>query len=145
MTTTAPLRQHHQHCDELFASAEEAVTKGDWANGGQSLESFLQEMENHFQCEEQTLFPAFEAATGMSQGPTQVMRIEHGQMRELMQQMQEALAQQDADSFGGAAETLLIFMQQHNMKEENILYPMCDQRVGTDVAEKVQVALHSHA
>jgi iron-sulfur cluster repair protein YtfE (RIC family) len=41
--------------------------------------------------------------------------------------MNEALVARDAENFAGAAETLLILMQQHNMKEENILYPMCDQ------------------
>lgn len=79
------------------------------------------------------LFPAFENATGMTQGPTQVMRMEHGQMRELTEQMNQALAAQDADAFAGAAETLLILMQQHNMKEENILYPMCDQALAGQV------------
>jgi hypothetical protein len=29
----------------------------------------------------------------------------------------------------GNAETLLIMMQQHNVKEENVLYPMCDQHL----------------
>jgi hypothetical protein len=27
---------------------------------------------------------------------------------------------------------LLIMMQQHNLKEENILYPMCDQALAGD-------------
>jgi len=34
-----------------------------------------------------------------------------------------------ADDYAGTAETLLIIMQQHNVKEENVLYPMCDQRL----------------
>ncbi|TRZ68118.1 MAG: hemerythrin domain-containing protein, partial [Rhodocyclaceae bacterium] len=33
------------------------------------------------------------------------------------------------------AETLLILMQQHNMKEENILYPMCDQALAAQVEQ----------
>ena len=45
-----------------------------------------------------------------------------------------ARAAQDADAYSGEAETLLIMMQQHNMKEENMLYPMCDQRL-TDQTE----------
>jgi len=28
-------------------------------------------------------------------------------------------------------------MQQHNMKEENILYPMCDQHLAADLAALV--------
>lgn len=63
----------------------------------------------------------------MSAGPSQVMRFEHAQMRELLAQMNDAVARRDAGRFSGAAETLLVMMQQHNMKEENILYPMCDR------------------
>jgi iron-sulfur cluster repair protein YtfE (RIC family) len=33
----------------------------------------------------------------------------------------------------GNAETLLIMMQQHNVKEENVLYPMCDQHLTAQV------------
>ncbi len=58
------------------------------------------------------------------------MRLEHAQMRPLLAQLEAACAARDGDGYAGAAETLLILMQQHNMKEENILYPMCDQALG---------------
>jgi iron-sulfur cluster repair protein YtfE (RIC family) len=124
---TEPLRHHHKHCDDLFASAEAAVVDRDWSGAQQKLPEFIAEMETHFRSEEETLFPAFEAATGMTMGPTRMMRLEHAQMRELFEQMSSALASRDSTVFAGAAETLLVLMQQHNMKEENILYPMCDR------------------
>ena len=37
------------------------------------------------------------------------------------------IAQRDADGFLGNSETLNTLMQQHNMKEESILYPMTDR------------------
>jgi hemerythrin-like domain-containing protein len=88
-------------------------------------------IETHFRTEEEMLFPAFEAATGMVGGPTQMMRMEHAQMRDLIEQMEGALTARAADNFAGAAGTLLVFMQQHNMKEENILYPMCNRTLVT--------------
>lgn len=124
---TEPFRHHHKHCDNLFVEAEAAVAARDWTNARDLLAAFHTELETHFRTEEEVLFPAFEAATGMTMGPTRMMRVEHAQMRELLEQMVIALGKQDRDSFAGAAETLLIFMQQHNMKEENILYPMCDR------------------
>lgn len=135
MSITAPLFQHHKHCDEIFASAEDACANGDWAAGEKAFALLLDQLETHFASEEEVLFPAFEAATGMTSGPTEVMRGEHRQMRDLLAQMQGALAARDGDGFGGAAETLLILMQQHNMKEENILYPMCDQALGAQGAQ----------
>ena len=131
MPITTPLFQHHKHCDELFAGAEAACANGDWAAGEKAFALLVDELETHFCSEEELLFPAFEKATGMTSGPTEVMRGEHRQMRDLLQQMRAGLADRDADVFEGGAETLLILMQQHNMKEENILYPMCDNALGS--------------
>ena len=131
MPITAPLYQHHKHCDQIFADAEEACGNADWTAGAAAFELLRGQLETHFACEEELLFPAFEAATGMSSGPTEVMRGEHHQMRALLAQMQGAVESRDSDAFGGGAETLLILMQQHNLKEENILYPMCDNALGS--------------
>ena len=55
------------------------------------------------------------------------MRMEHSQMRGLLQSMAEMLERKDQNGFLGDAETLLILMQQHNMKEEQIVYPMAER------------------
>jgi len=39
--------------------------------------------------------------------------------------------------FAGHAETLHILMQQHNMKEEQVLYPMTDRLLGGQAADLV--------
>ncbi|MBE0613625.1 MAG: hemerythrin domain-containing protein [Burkholderiales bacterium] len=133
---TEVLPAHHKHCDDLFVAAEEAVQSGDWTAATPACARLCDQMKAHFTAEEDTLFPAFEAATGNSSGPTRVMRMEHEQMRPLLAQLEAACAAQDGEAYAGAAETLLILMQQHNMKEENILYPMCDQALGAE-AEKI--------
>lgn len=129
---TQVLPDHHRHCDDLFVAAEEAAQRADWAAAGPAFERFHGQMKAHFEAEEKLLFPAFEAATGMSAGPTQMMRHEHEQMRGLLAQLAAACEARDGEAYAGAAETLLMLMQQHNMKEENILYPMCDQALGAE-------------
>ena len=144
MSITTPLFQHHKHCDELFADAESACGRGDWEAGAKLFALLHDQLEAHFSSEEELLFPAFEAATGMTTGPTEVMRGEHRQMRDLLGQMSSGLAERDGDAFSGAAETLLILMQQHNMKEENILYPMCDNALGgSDVGATLSERLNA--
>ena len=132
---TQPLHDHHKHCDNLFAEAEEAAHKKRWPQCLESFRRFRGELEAHFSTEEQVLFPAFETASGMVAGPSQVMRFEHAQMRDLLGQIEQAATQQNLDQFSGSAETLLVLMQQHNMKEENILYPMCDQHLAGETPE----------
>ena len=117
----------HRRCDEFFVAAEGAASQGDWDKAQNEFNEFRQAIEQHFAMEEEALFPSFEEASGNSMGPTQVMRYEHQQMRELFDEMAEAVAAKNADDFLGSAETLLILMQQHNRKEESILYPMSDQ------------------
>ncbi len=138
------LGKHHKHCDELFVRAESSALGGRWPEAIADVAGFRGDLEAHLAAEESLLFPAFEAATGMSGGPTQVMRLEHGQMRELLAQLESAVGNRDVESFSGAAETLLVLMQQHNMKEENILYPMCDGSLGartTELIGRLQQAL----
>ena len=138
------LPNHHRHCDDLFVNAEDAVQRGDWATALPAFERFRAQMNAHFEVEEGLLFPAFEAATGMSQGPTEMMRHEHEQMRSLLLQLAAACEARDGAAYAGAAETLLMLTQQHNMKEENILYPMCDQALGAeaeDLAAKMSATL----
>jgi iron-sulfur cluster repair protein YtfE (RIC family) len=124
------MTQDHRHCDDSYATAEEKVAAGQWDEAGQSWTTFRNALETHLHKEEGVLFPAFEAQTGNTQGPTAVMRMEHEQMRSLVSEMEEAIVAKDADSFLGLAETLMILTQQHNMKEEQILYPMSDQVLG---------------
>jgi hemerythrin-like domain-containing protein len=119
----------HQACDDEFASIERALAGGDWAKTIAAIDAFVAAMDRHLGVEESVLFPAFEQATGMTMGPTRVMRMEHAQMRGLFDEMRAAAVDRDEGALRGQAETLLIMMQQHNLKEENILYPMCDQHL----------------
>lgn len=124
---TAHMANEHRHCDDLFAAAENTASAGDWPAASTAWDGFCRELENHLQREEQFLFPAFEAQTGNTQGPTAVMRQEHSQIRALLQQMTSAASSQDEEEFLGGADTLQILISQHNMKEEQMLYPMSDQ------------------
>ncbi len=126
-TISSYMEKDHKRCDEFFAEAEQAASKSDWERAKGAFEQFRRAIDDHFSMEEKELFPALEQAAGGPMGPTQVMRMEHDQMRGLFAEMEEALAAKDEDAFLGAAETLLILMQQHNAKEEQIVYPLSDQ------------------
>lgn len=143
---TTALETHHKSCDDYFAAADDAARHQDWVACAAALRAFREALEAHFGIEEEALFPAFEQRTGMAGGPTQVMRMEHGQMRTLADELNQALQRRDADAFAGTAETLLIMLQQHNLKEENILYPMCDRALaqdGNSLRQRIDAALET--
>ena len=52
--------------------------------------------------------------------------MEHGMMRDLFQELRQELGRRNGERCLGLCETLLVLMQQHNLKEEQILYRMAD-------------------
>lgn len=127
------LTSDHRLCDETLANLEAAVSENNWVDATRLSTQFYKEMHRHFNCEETILFPAFEEASGMTVGPTMIMRMEHVQMREMLNQLSEAVAAKNLDRVLGISETLMIYIQQHNGKEEQMLYNMCDMHLSSQV------------
>ena len=130
------LTADHRRCDHFFAGAE-APVKPDWASIQENFTQFHSALIHHFFMEEKVLFPAFEQVTGNTMGPTRMMRMEHEQMLELCTRMAVAMGTQDETEYSGVAETLLILLQQHNIKEEQVLYPMSDQMLSGQMTELI--------
>lgn len=121
----------HKACDDEFAVAEQAAFEENWSEAEAAFKAFNNDMARHFRTEEDLLFPALTSAGGPS-GPVHIMRMEHTQIRGLLEQMAAAVASKDAQEYAGLSETLLMVMQQHNRKEENILYPIMDQTLAKE-------------
>ena len=117
--------QDHRDCDALWAKAEQAAD-GDPAAAKEAFQAFDRAMRRHLAMEEEVLFPAFEGAGGMPGGcgPTFVMRQEHEQMRGVLDAIADAVEAGDLNEALDQGDTLLMLIQQHNLKEEGVLYPM---------------------
>ncbi len=132
MNITQYLTEEHRKCDNVYAEIEKAVSEGNWEDAEKLFKEFKEKTLLHFKKEEEVLFPEFEERTGIVMGPTQVMRMEHNQARELLNRMEEAIRNKNKDEFLSLGESLMILIQQHNMKEEQILYPMSDQNLNAE-------------
>jgi len=116
------LAAQHRELDHVLEAADNACRTP------QALSAVvrLQEtMEHHLGIEERFLFPAFEERAG-SGGPLVVMRDEHHAIRDLCQQARAALGAEDHKGCARILDTLTVLVQQHHLKEENVLYPMSD-------------------
>ncbi len=129
------MKNEHRECDTFFAEAEQAAASGDWVKTEEQFIAFANETLTHFKKEEEELFPAFETQTGTSEGPTQVMRFEHEQVKGLIGKLAGALEEQDKDAYLSLCESMMILLQQHNMKEEQMLYAMCDRVLPIETKE----------
>lgn len=123
----ALLSADHGRCDDLFYQAEFSVEKGRWELAVIAYRKFKNALLHHLEVEEEVLFPAMEETASASNGPIHIMRSEHQQMLQLLHDMEAAINERNAKEFMGHSETLNIMMQQHNFKEEHMLYRMADQ------------------
>jgi hemerythrin-like domain-containing protein len=137
------MESHHKHCDSTYVHAENVLGEGKNDLGMELMRSFIWNMELHFAREETILFPAFEEQTGMTtSGPTQVMRMEHEQIRGVLKEISDCLNEGNVQRIFDLSEAMLILIAQHNSKEENVLYPIIDKYLGQeadDIARKLQL------
>ena len=117
----------HRECDNLYAPLEEAIGKEDWDKALELFVPFKEAMLRHFAMEEEVLFPKMEEFIGGGEGPIYVMKMEHSQIKSIINSLGEAIEAKDKQKALGYGETFMIMTQQHNMKEEQILYTMAEQ------------------
>jgi len=135
MIISSYMRAEHRECDEIFSAAEKSVIDGDFTQAEEKFLLFADDTLRHFKKEEESLFPTFEEISGSTEGPTRIMRHEHEQVRGLIGKMAEAVENKDADAYLSMAESMMILLQQHNMKEEQMLYAMCDRMIPQEIKE----------
>jgi iron-sulfur cluster repair protein YtfE (RIC family) len=123
--------QDHRDCDARWADVEELLDTEDIDSARPAWNKFDAGMRRHMAMEEEVLFPAFEEVTGMGDGgPTAMMRMEHEQMKGLLDQIGVAMDSGDSQEALDIGDTLLMLVQQHNVKEEGMLYPMSENVLG---------------
>ena len=131
---SAALIEDHRRCDRLLARVESATGDDDWVGVERESGEFRDAMEHHFRFEEEVLFPALEGRLPMAAGPTGVMRMEHAQMRRMLGELAAAVSARSSEDCVGILETLHLVTQQHNTKEEGVLYPMADHALVPEAA-----------
>lgn len=133
------LGEDHRRCDNLFAAAETAADSGDQDKTVELFSCLELGMERHFSMEEEGFFPEVNQRMGFNGGgPVAVMLEEHQQMRGMLLRMAGALEEANLDDYLAASETMLFLMEQHNMKEEQMLYPMAEDAFSADMEELLQ-------
>lgn len=116
----------HQVCIDQFVLATHAVAAKNWPDAQAAFRTFRENITKHFHQEEILLFPAL-SISGGKKDIVQVMKIEHSQIRSLIDVMTTLIACKDGMSYKRLADRLLILMKQHNQQEEQILYPIAER------------------
>ncbi|HEX6999297.1 MAG TPA: hemerythrin domain-containing protein [Gammaproteobacteria bacterium] len=137
-TISGYLARDHDRLDDVLREVERLLGDRRETEARESFAEFCCGLDRHITVEEEILFPHFERESGITQGPTVVMRAEHGKMRQWMDAASTALAGGQGAAFTDAVDQLKALLESHNTKEELILYPMAER---VTVSREAQDAL----
>ena len=129
----AYLQADHERLDGLIETARTSAHGGDMDSAARHFSEFRDGLLRHIRIEEEMVFPEFERATDLdpASGPTGVMRHEHVEITRLLDLIHDLFSgpRPGAEAFERLHGTLVPLLQEHNAKEERILYPMTDRMV----------------
>ena len=137
-TITEYLQSDHRRLDAIFDRFQDAVREQRWEDASRDFREFSMGLRRHIKVEEEILFPAFEEKTGMTEsGPTFVMKMEHTEIKDLLDRITASTDAKDGGKAADYAREIFNVLSDHNMKEEHILYPESDAFLTE--AERAQV------
>jgi regulator of cell morphogenesis and NO signaling len=135
---TEALVWDHARLDALEAAAFEARARGVLASAREIFTDFAHGLRRHIDFEEQLLFPEFEARCQLAggNGPTAVMRAEHRTIVSLLLVMEREIDDAAAPIELSRAELRQI-QRDHDLKEEQILYPALDRLLDEEEGDRM--------
>lgn len=144
-TVTDYLQTDHRRLDAIFERFSIAVKDSRWEDALRDFREFSLGLKRHIGVEEEILFPVFEEKTGMKDaGPTFVMKMEHQDIKTLLDSILKDTDDKNSASVAKGMSALTNTLGDHNMKEEQILYPESDHFMSdaerSDVIKRAQAA-----
>ncbi len=139
------LASDHDRLDALEKQAFEARGRGALEEAGGIFREFTRGLRRHIGLEEELLFPEFERLAGMTAdaGPTAVMRHEHRQIEDFLLTLERTIGLPDGEA-EQARESLHRVLFDHNVKEEEVLYPTTDRLLGDAERRALVERLRAH-
>jgi hemerythrin-like domain-containing protein len=120
----------HQRLNGILRQVVNSLRAGAVPVARETCERFRCGIHKHIDAEETVLFPVIEQAYGLALGAKTVMGAEHNAIRELIDSLGSMLESASTEVCVSAALELSELLVRHDMKEEQILYPMVDQWIG---------------
>jgi len=127
------LRADHSRLHQIMARCRDQASRGEMTTAAGTFDQFREGLARHIAIEEEIVFPAFESATGFDRerGPTAAMLAEHRVVLDFMNRLDSVFTQDEpsAAKFESLAGLLVEFLEDHNRKEEQVIYPGTDRAV----------------
>ena len=129
------LEHDHHAIDGEFERFMEGLERGEWLR--EAFERGAEGLRHHIFVEEEVFFPFLRV--GGLVAPVFVMLREHAEIWRALETVEDAMGQDRERAREGMA-TLASALEQHNLKEEQVLYPRAVTLLSESDAEAVRAA-----
>lgn len=126
-SVTAYLAADHDRLDAILEDVCRELEGSRPETASERFAEFHRRLARHIRIEEELVFPFFDLRSGISGGPTAVMREEHRAIEQTLARMDSSLSAGDAGGFRAGVNELRQVLGDHNEREERVLYPMTDR------------------
>jgi iron-sulfur cluster repair protein YtfE (RIC family) len=128
------LEREHREIDEGLAAFHAGLEAGEWRHD--AFNPAAKGLRRHIYLEEEFLFPELRAAGLLP--PVMVMVQEHGEIWRALGAIEAAAKRRDLDGARKACASMLVTLEEHNAKEEQILYPASDELMSPEGASHLR-------
>ena len=138
----------HRDYEELLLACASRADTAEWVAARERLHDLVALLKGHFLMEEEVLFPAYEGLVDAPDEPTRRLRGEHDVMRDLLEQLSEAVGAHERPRVAEVVTQLEALMSQHHEKEEEIFLPMAQHALlarREEVMERLKRSDWKHA
>ena len=121
------LNHDHQNFEEMAYKCRTTCDDGDRTSVMRLFEKLTSNYESHVRIEEEVLFPAYEALSGVSIEPTTSLKADHIQIFRLIRHISQQLDHSAHANLGEDFSLLYQTLRRHHEKEEEIFLPMASE------------------
>jgi iron-sulfur cluster repair protein YtfE (RIC family) len=125
-TITECLKADHDRLDRLLEETVAVLERGDLRGLRLRFPEFARHLRDHMRFEEDFMFPVVERTLCHAEGPICVMRRDHREIEDRLAAMAAALYLGDTTAFRDEHLALVMSLENHNGREERVLYPAID-------------------
>jgi uncharacterized protein (DUF2249 family)/hemerythrin-like domain-containing protein len=126
------LHQDHRRLDAMLGEVEWLASRGLFNKARERFQELRCGLKRHIGLEDEIVFRKYEAITHVRDGPTRWMRLEHQQICEAMEQVDEELAAGNAVRVQEAVALFERLTEEHDRAEEHVVYPAIDRALRSD-------------
>jgi hemerythrin-like domain-containing protein len=110
----------------------------------ENFHAFLEgEVREHFELEEEALFPILATRPPLAAGPLAVMMAEHEEFRALLAELGAALRVADSERRAAVIGRIVTLLRTHIDKEDHVLFPLAAQLLAPEELATVEARARS--